>query len=119
MSSPMFDLPGHCPIGVNENGEGPVSYHDRDFDHWSCWCSDGDDCELVEPRFVTSFSRKLVRVITQSITDLESAHRPQWYSYEAQAQGKKPIGCMTCYPAEGSWPCEAAMVAEDLKEVIK
>lgn len=38
MSSPMIDLPEHLKMGVNAKGQGPVSFHEADFDHYECWC---------------------------------------------------------------------------------
>lgn len=40
MSTPMQDLPEHFPIGVDSLGMGPVMEHERDFDHYECWCGD-------------------------------------------------------------------------------
>lgn len=45
MSTPMYDVPEHFPIGVTADGVGPVDEHDEDYDHTTCWCSN-EDCEL-------------------------------------------------------------------------
>ena len=44
MSSPMFDLPEHFPIPVDENGDGPVPY-DEVPDRIVCWCGK-EDCDV-------------------------------------------------------------------------
>ena len=38
MSTPMFDVPDHTPIGVDCFGNGPVSEDDPDFCRTVCWC---------------------------------------------------------------------------------
>lgn len=38
MTSPMPDLPEHCPISVTERGEGPAFGDDAFMT--VCWCSD-------------------------------------------------------------------------------
>ena len=50
MSSPTFDLPEHCPIEVDANGNGPAD--GIDVDHTACWCGqDAYPCplEAVQP----------------------------------------------------------------------
>jgi hypothetical protein len=43
MTSPMPDhVPAHRLIPVNAAGEGPVDF--PEIDHFSCWCSAGDEC---------------------------------------------------------------------------
>lgn len=36
----MPDLPEHCGIGINLNGEGPVAEDDPDWVETVCWCGD-------------------------------------------------------------------------------
>lgn len=36
MSTPMFDVPEHLIIPVNEQGQGPVD--EAEAHHWACWC---------------------------------------------------------------------------------
>lgn len=45
MSTPMFDLPEHMLIPVNEDGDGPVD--EADAARWVCWCGD-DSCNGQE-----------------------------------------------------------------------
>lgn len=40
MSTPMYDLPEHLPIGINKDGQGPVAEDDPEFDRIICWCGD-------------------------------------------------------------------------------
>lgn len=42
MASPMFELPEHFPIAVDENCQGPVDENSPEFDHFECWCSDSN-----------------------------------------------------------------------------
>jgi hypothetical protein len=41
----MFDVPEHLTIPVNKYGQGPLEDGDPTFDHYSCWCSSGDNCK--------------------------------------------------------------------------
>lgn len=50
-----------------------------------------------------------LRKIASEILELEAEHSPQWVSPEAQANGKNPIGCVLCFPQDGSWPCLSRM----------
>lgn len=45
MTSPMFDLPEHLPIAVDEHGNGPAT--GDDIDRIVCWCGD-DNCTKFE-----------------------------------------------------------------------
>jgi hypothetical protein len=45
MSSPMYEIPVHFPIGVDADGRGPVDETEPTYDRTMCWCGD-DDCEL-------------------------------------------------------------------------
>lgn len=40
MSTPMYDLPEHLWMGVNRDGEGPVSEREPDFWDYVCWCGE-------------------------------------------------------------------------------
>lgn len=41
----MFDRePEHCPIGVNQAGDGPVDKNDPEYVRTVCWCSE-PNCE--------------------------------------------------------------------------
>lgn len=46
MSTPMYDIPEHCWIGVDGNGDGPVDLYEQAH-RWICWCGILD-CELPE-----------------------------------------------------------------------
>ena len=48
MSTPMYDIPEHVPLGVDENGDGPTPATDPRFDHFTCWCPDGDACTVCQ-----------------------------------------------------------------------
>lgn len=38
MSTPMYDIPEHFAVPLNEKGNGPSE--GDDFHHWGCWCGD-------------------------------------------------------------------------------
>jgi hypothetical protein len=40
MSSPMYDLPEHCPIPITKDGEGPAMGDDAVMS--VCWCGQHD-----------------------------------------------------------------------------
>lgn len=48
MSTPMFDLPNHFPMGVNAKGEGPVMKDEPEYDHEECWCGDSTCTRYME-----------------------------------------------------------------------
>lgn len=33
--------------------------------------------------------------------------------------GKDPIGCLLCYPADGSWPCSTRMATDDALSALQ
>lgn len=45
MSTPMYDLPEHCPVLVNERGEGPADEVDAVAE--VCWCEQGRHCPVI------------------------------------------------------------------------
>lgn len=49
MSTPMFDVPEHFPVGVNSAGEGPVDESDPEFAVYSCSCGTWDCPEIDCP----------------------------------------------------------------------
>ena len=53
--------------------------------------------------------------VAEAVAELDAEHRPTWASDAAEAAGKDPIGCETCFPADGSWPCSTRLVADDLR----
>lgn len=52
MSSPMYDAPEHRRIGVNAMGQGPVMPDEPGYQGEICWCSNGEDCVVLPPRWV-------------------------------------------------------------------
>lgn len=56
------------------------------------------------------------QVLDRELLELESEHRPQWSTPEAKALGKDPIGCMICWPSDGSWPCISKMCVEEIRK---
>lgn len=61
---------------------------------------------------------RLRAVIGQAVAELDAEHRPTWASPTAEAAGKEPVGCVICFPADGSWPCVSRMVADDLRACL-
>lgn len=48
-----------------------------------------------------------------ALTDIRDLHQPMWVSEEAKAAGKKPWVCCWCGTADGSWPCDTRLVADE------
>lgn len=44
--------------------------------------------------------------------ELREEHVPQWSTPEMEARGKDPIGCVMCWPQDGSWPCTTILTLE-------
>lgn len=57
-------------------------------------------------------------VVRQAVAELDAEHSPSWASAVAQKAGKEPIGCIICYPSDGSWPCVSRMIADDLRLLL-
>lgn len=64
------------------------------------------------PRWETE---RLHRIVRQCVEELDAEHQPEWASPEAKAKGKDPIGCVMCFPSDGSWPCVTRMITDDLR----
>ena len=61
-------------------------------------------------------ANKILRArIDQAVSDLDAEHRPEWDSDEMKARGEDPFGCAVCWPTDGSWPCVASIVADDIR----
>lgn len=45
MSSPMWEIPDHVPIGIDALGRGPVDETDPRYERTVCWCGD-EGCQL-------------------------------------------------------------------------
>jgi hypothetical protein len=71
----------------------------------SCQC---DDCAKPD----------ITATIIEAITELDAAHRPLSSDPLDTAEGRVPIGCVTCWPGEGKWPCVSRMVADDLRAAL-
>jgi hypothetical protein len=63
--------------------------------------------------------------IRSAIAELNAEHRPQWvagdnnYGYtDKPRDGFDPVGCVICYPQDGSWPCTSALVVDDLISLL-
>lgn len=63
--------------------------------------------------------QRLRSVIAKAVAELVAEHVPQWTTPEAEAASKKPIGCVICWPSDGSWPCTSRMIADDLRAAVK
>jgi hypothetical protein len=111
----VCSLCGKTATGFGNNPE-PLG----DFDSRCC-----DDCNrsrviparlgAMQPNYEVRYLRGLIR---QAVTELDAVHRPMWLTERAEAEGRPPLGCEMCYPGDGSWPCNSAMVANDLREVM-
>lgn len=62
---------------------------------------------------------QLREAVVQAIRELDLEHRPLWFSDDAKAAGKVPIGCGVCWPHDGHWPCTTHMIADDLRRVLE
>ena len=71
MSSPTFDLPEHCPIEVDANGDGPAA--GDAVDHTACWCGqDAYPCRLEATQSAA------VAVIGDAPSARATGRRPSW-----------------------------------------
>lgn len=59
----------------------------------------------------------LLSSIDNLLEDIDADHQPEWASEEARLAGKDPWCCVTCGPADGSWPCVHRMALNELKAV--
>ena len=50
------------------------------------------------------------------LADIDTDHRPEWASDEAEANGKEPWCCASCGVADGGWPCTHRRALDELKE---
>ena len=69
-----------------------------------CFAMVSDVVDLVWPEI------DRLRAVLTKIRDL---HQPMWVSEEAKAAGKKPWVCCWCGTADGSWPCDTRLVADE------
>ena len=54
------------------------------------------------------YVEQLEAAIDKAVTELDEFH--------FRLDGDK--GCFTCFPGEDSWPCETAMIVDDLRNLI-
>lgn len=52
----------------------------------------------------------LAAIAEEAVAELDAVHRP--------GAGKDPMGCVTCFPVDGGWPCVSRQVADDLRRVL-
>ncbi len=69
---------------------------------------DGGDITLADLRAAAAQLRQLDRIKAE----LREEHVPQWLTPEMEARGKDPIGCVMCWPQDGSWPCTTILTLE-------
>ena len=106
---------------------------------WDCWNKHGDGsldvpegydpspdcCDAADGanalraaadglRQLADENRALREAILDAATELGLTHEPDWASDKAKADGKDPVWCRICGPADGSWPCTSQMVVTDL-----
>lgn len=53
-----------------------------------------------------------LRQLDRIKAELRQEHVPQWSTPEMEARGKDPIGCVMCWPQDGSWPCTTILILE-------
>lgn len=56
--------------------------------------------------------------VQRAIHDLDLEHTPVWSSDTARAVGKDPVGCETCYPRDGHWPCTTLAIINELRDAL-
>lgn len=56
---------------------------------------------------------KVRKAAEQAVAELDADHSPL-----VVQDGKKAIGCVLCFPGDGSWPCTARMIADDLRAAL-
>ena len=70
----------------------------------------------------TVVTQEYVDKVAQVVAELDAEHRPMWSSPQGgfvitPVAGKDPVGCSSCYSADGSWPCATHMLADDLRSL--
>lgn len=61
---------------------------------------------------------RLEGLIEGAVAELDAEHYPQWANPGDRAEGRKPLGCVICWPRDGSWPCSSRAVADDLRRIV-
>jgi hypothetical protein len=65
-----------------------------------------------------------LNALKQAVLELDDEHRPQWvnkdaYGYTTEPRDDlDPVGCVICFPHDGSWPCVSALIARDLRVIV-
>lgn len=82
------------------------------------------DPERVQLRWLVKENAKLRATMAKVVEELDAAHVPMWIASTGgftreSVEGKQPVGCMECYPQDGSWPCISRMLADDLLIALK
>lgn len=77
------------------------------------WTTDGD--VAVDPEVFRVAADEIDRLRT-AIIAIGDLHQPMWVSAEAKAAGKAPWVCCWCGVADGSWPCDTRLLADEAVE---
>ncbi len=72
---------------------------------------DLDHCCSVDVADLRAAAAQL-RQLDRIKAELRQEHVPQWSTPEMEARGKDPIGCVMCWPQDGSWPCTTILILE-------
>lgn len=66
----------------------------------------------VDVQKLTDAAAAQLRQLDRIKAELRGEHVPQWSTPEMEARGKDPIGCVMCWPQDGSWPCTTILTLE-------
>lgn len=67
---------------------------------------------------------EILNKIRGAVAELDAEHRPQWVSEHGKGYttvprpGFDPVGCVMCFPHDGSWPCTTALITDDLISLL-
>lgn len=59
-------------------------------------------------------SGDLADAVRQAVAELDAEHRPM----DQRRRNGDPIGCVICWPRDGSWPCVSHMITDDLRTAV-
>jgi len=79
-------LPKHLPIGVDKNGQGPVSERDPEFVRLECWCGEKNCKKYAEQEYVAEWIKKNEATIARAFM------QPRCVYCEKLAQFENVIG---------------------------
>lgn len=59
---------------------------------------------------------QLAEATAQAVAELDEEHAPSWGYTTKPIEGREPVGCVRCWPEDGSWPCITRRIADELRK---